>query len=553
MKKSSLPYYGRKSVSVLLAGFLISCGSLPKKNADQTLITPPLTAVPFPRQHAYVRYQDADWLDFDELQELVTNPKPGGKLEAKVHRLLNRPVISNEAWYQGKRPQRLSNPALGEFLRVATWNVEKSLRMKEVTAALTTREAFEKLLSLKATPPGSPAYAELMRERDRLASADVILLQEMDVGISRSGYRDAARELALALGMNYAYGAQQLEIDPVLLGMESIPDGRGGSVRHEPDRHRYKGVFGVAILSRYPIKDARSFQLKAQPYDWHAGEMARTDLAEGARRLATEIVFENQIVREMKVGGRGFFSVDLEVPGLPGHTLTVVNNHLEIKARPRDREAQMAEILSYIKDVPHTVIMAGDHNSAHADLSPTSITRIFSRTTTNPQTWLGISMDLLMAAPAAVNSGRVLLNTAKNFHSPLAPHVPVLLPNKTRGLFSLVENFRFEDGGQFDFRGDRDRSINRSSAKLANSNEKAVKGQTPTFRVQRPIGPIGRSRLDWMFVKAPPVSLQEKHGSYRLSPHFGETLTGMIEGLPVRLSDHSPCVVDIPVQEPPSL
>src|SRR5690606_17547505 len=106
----------------------------------------------------------------------------------------------------------------------------------------------------------------------------------------------------------------------------------------------------------------------------------------------------------------------------------------------------------------------------------------------------------------AVNSGRVILNTAKNFHSPLAMHVPVIFPNKTRGLFSGVEKFRFTDGGKFDFRGDKERSINRSSAKLANSNEKAIKGQTPTFRVQRPIGPIGRSRLDWMFVKVPPAA-----------------------------------------------
>lgn len=543
-----------RSVSTFLLGAccLTSCGGLPKKNIEQTQIVSRSEPVKKFSKASFPRYQTADFLTFSELKRLVKEPEPGGELEEKVKRLLNRPIISNEAYYQGKRPARAQNPHLGDYLRVATWNVEKSIRMKEVTEMLSSEESFQKMLAEKGLVAGSEGYEKLKRERERLASADVILLQEMDIGVSRSGYRDVVREMAKAMGMNYAFGPQQLEIDPVMLGLESIPDGRGGQVKHEPDEARYKGIFGVAILSRYPIKSAQSFQLKSQPYNWHSGEKANRDVMEGARRLATEIVFENQIVREMKIGGRGFFSVDLDVPGMPGGTLTVVNNHLEIKARPRDREAQMVEILSYIKNIPHAVVMAGDHNSAHEDLSPTSVTRVFSRMSSNPQTWLGVSMNILMATPIAVNSGRVLLNTAKNFHSPMAPNIPVILPNKTRGIFVRVQEFRFDDGGKFDFRGDKDRSINRSSAKLANSNEKAIKGQTPTFSVQRPIGPIGRSRLDWMFVKAPP-SAQGEDKEYRLAPHFGETLTGLAHDFSVRLSDHSPCVLDIPFDQPPGI
>lgn len=537
------------SSALLLTG----CGSPPKKNIANTDIVSRSQPVKSFSRASFLRYQGTDFLTFAELKDLLKNPKPEGALQDKVHRLLNRPIISNEAYYQGKRPARLQNPQMGDYLRVATWNVEKSLRLKEALAMLGSEAEFAALLNSKSGVPGSPAYIELMRERQRLMTADVIILQEMDIGISRSGYRDAARDLAQKLGMNYAYAPQQLEIDPVLMGVEAIPDGRGGEVRLHPDETRYKGVFGIAVLSRYPIKNVISHQLKAQPYDWYEGEQKGTDFAEGARRLATEIVFENKIVREMKVGGRVFFRVDLDVPGLPGDTLTVINNHLEIKARPRDREAQLKEILGYIQDIPHTVVMAGDHNSAHEDLSPTSITRIFSRTTRDPETWLGVSMNLLMAAPVAVNSGRILLNTAKNFHSPMAPHIPVLFPNTTRGLFTRIEEFRFNDGGSFDFRGDKERSINRSSAKLANSNEKAIKGQTPTFSVNRPIGPIGRSRLDWIFVKAPPSAQPNGKDSYRLAPHYGETLSGMIEGLTVKLSDHSPCVVDIPLAEPPGI
>ncbi len=527
---------------------LCGCGTWSKKNATSTVInarTPTVQGF----KSVGPRFQGTEFLSFDELKHLATDPKPGGALAQKLDRFFSRPILSNEAWYAGKRPTRAQNEVMGEFLRVATWNVEKSIHAHEAAKALSSVAQFEAMLDPADAPPGSAKRAELLRERERLVTADVILLQEMDIGIGRSGYHDATRDIARALGMNYVYAPQQLEIDPVLLGLEEIPDGRGGSVKHQPDPARYKGVFGSAVLSRYPIKSARCFQLQSQPYDWHAGEKANTDLLEDSRRFAAEILFDNKSVREMKVGGRIFFQVDLEIPGLPGDTLTVIHNHLEIKARPQDREAQMQEILSHIRDIPHTVVMGGDHNTSRVDLSPTSAGRVLVRTSTDSETWLGVGMNVLMTVPVVVNSGRILLNNVKNLHNPLAPHIPVVLPNKTRNLFNLLEDYRFADGGRFDFRGDRARSINRSGAKLANSNEKAIKGNTPTFSVKRPIGPFGRGRLDWIFVKAPPAA-QSKH-SYRLAPHFGETLSGMVEGLRFRLSDHAPCVVDLPLSEPP--
>lgn len=536
---------------LLCALLLCGCGSLPKKNIPHTQIASRTAPV---RSFSSVgpRYQGTEFLRFDELKRLATEPKPGGELQDKLDRFFSRPIISNEAWHAGKRPARAQNDSMGEFLRVATWNIEKSIHAGKAADMMKSVEAFEALIDPKAAPPGSKQRAELLRERERLVTADVILLQEMDIGIGRSGYRDAAREIARALGMNYAYAPQQLEIDPVLLGLESFPDGRGGEVRHEPDPARYKGVFGIAVLSRYPIKSAKCFQLQSQPYDWHAGEKADTALLEDTRRFAAEIVFENKTMREMKVGGRIFFRVDLEVPGLPGNTLSVIHNHLEIKARPEGREEQLLEILSHIKDIPHTVVMAGDHNTSKVDLSPTSARRVLARTSTDSETWFSVGMNVLMSVPVVVNSGRVLLNNIKNLHSPRALHIPVLLPNKSRSLFGEIEDFRFADGGRFDYRGDRDRSINRSTAKLANSNEKAIKGNTPTFSVKRPIGPFGRGRLDWIFVKAPPSAQPDKN-SYRLAPHFGETLSGFARGLSAPLSDHAPCVVDIPLQEPPGL
>jgi endonuclease/exonuclease/phosphatase family metal-dependent hydrolase len=528
--------------------FLTACGSWSKKNAPKTLITARSAPVKGFKKVA-PRFQGTEFLTFDELKLLATNPKPGPLLEEKVSRFFERPIISNEAWFDGVRPMRAQNEVMGEFLRVATWNVEKSIHAGDAARALGSQEAFEAMIDPKAAPPGSKERAELLRERERLTTADIVLLQEMDIGVSRSGYRDAAREIAQALGMNYAYAPQQLEVDPVLLGMEESAKGE----RSMPDPARYKGVFGLAVLSRYPIKSARCFQLKSQPYDWHSGEKEETALLEDSRRYATVVLFENEMTREIKVGGRIFFQVDLAVPGLPGDTVSVVHNHLEIKARPRGREAQLLEILSHIKGIPHTVVMAGDHNTSRVDLSPTSTVRVLERTTTDPQTWLGVSMNALMSLPMFANSGRVVLNNLKNLHSPMATHIPVLLPNSARSLFSQLKDFRFADGGRFDFRGDRERSINRSTATLANSNEKAFKGQTPTFSVKRPIGPFGRERLDWIFIKPPPTMEGKADDSYRLAPHFGETLSGFLKKLSPRLSDHAPCVADLPLQEPQGL
>ena len=107
----------------------------------------------------------------------------------------------------------------------------------------------------------------------------------MDIGVKRSGYINAAGELAKALKMNYAYAPEQLEIDPVYLGLEKINYDDGTVDQEQTDYYRvdpakYKGAFGIAVLSRYPIKRAQAFQLKNQAYDWYAGEKPKIGFVE---------------------------------------------------------------------------------------------------------------------------------------------------------------------------------------------------------------------------------------------------------------------------------
>ena len=115
----------------------------------------------------------------------------------------------------------------------------------------------------------------------------------------------------------------------------------------------------------------------------------------------------------------------------------------------------------------------------------------------------------------------------------------------------MLKDFRFEDGGSIDFRGEAARSANGRQNTLANSNERDGKGFVTTFRLKRPVKFFGTFKLDWIFVK--PVHLfdpSDYEGSYLFAPHRGHTLDAVPAVIEERASDHSPLIVDLPLAEP---
>lgn len=511
----------------------------------------PASALPEGLFEGYVKLQQPDFLTFDELKSLVKNPKPKGLLGMKLAKFWKTPIISNEAYYAGVRPTDLRHPQIGRVMSVASWNVEKSFHVPRMLDFLTSNSEFENMIDLSEVNQGSSLYKKIARQRKRLLESDILILEEMDIGVKRSGYLNAAETIAKALKMNYAYGAQQLEIDPVHLGLEKPMDEEGQpSDEFEVDPALYKGVFGSAVLSRYPIKKVEVFQLKNQGYDWYEGEKPKVSLVEKTRRLGSKLLFWNELTRELKVGGRIYFRVDLEVPELPEKTLTVINIHLEIKCLPAARQRQMEEILSYIKKIKHPVIVMGDFNAASTDISPTSATRVVARTAKNPSTWFNAAVTFLTPY-GPVNTVRGISNSARGLQNPLAKHVPIIGPNPVYPLFEMIKEFRFNDGKTFDFRGDSKRSINGKSKTLSNSNHRDFKGFKTTFQVRRPIASIfGKLRLDWVFVKSFLESPQNEFGPYKFAPHFGETLEELNTSLKEPISDHHPNVVLLPFEEP---
>ena len=379
----------RSTVPVSFGFLLFSCGHLSQTNTNSQILT---EVGPDGGTVQVAKDSRPALLSFKELKSLVDNPEPQGELGAKLDKLLRTPYIDNSVYRKSGVPKPRVYDKLGPSLRLSTWNIEKSVRVPEVGQALTSVSAFNQLL-LPEYLGETVAHDEALKQRAELAASDVLLVQEMDIGHSRSGYLFAAQHLARKLNMNFMYAPQQLEIDPVYLGLDTVKFANGEvdaeatrALRGDPSR--YRGVFGVAVLSRYPIKNVQLFQLKEQGYSWYYGELKKRDFLERGRRKGSEALFHFQPTRELKVGGRSFTRVDLFVPGLPLNTLSVLNVHLEIKTSPKNRERQIKEILSYIKGIKNPVVMAGDYNSSATDVSATSLKKLTKNTASDPKNLL---------------------------------------------------------------------------------------------------------------------------------------------------------------------
>lgn len=500
---------------------------------------------------SFTEYSGMDFFSYEELQYLSEHPKPKGELKKRLEKFWRTPLIDNRAFYAGAKPKNLNHSLLGPYISVAGWNIEKSLNMDKVIDLFTNDNRYNALISAETkSDPRDVAVAD--RQRQRLLNSDIILLQEMEIGLKRSKYWNAAEKLAQALDMNYTFAPQYLEVDPVVLGLESVAydDGSEDTVAldyYHVDPEQYKGVFGSAVLSRYPIKHVEVRPLITQPYDWYAQEKEKIGFLEKSRRFGTKTLFLNELTREMKIGGRHYFRVDLEVPGVPNNTLTIINIHLEIKCEPKDRHAQMKEILSYIKDIQNPVIMMGDYNAAPTDISPTNLKRVATKTAKNPSTWVGVALNV---AGSSLNVPRVATNFVKNFNDPFAIDIKAVAANPLKPMFDMIRNYTFSDGTMFDFRGDSNRSVGNKDELLANSNQRGTKGFVTSFSVKRALGVVGKYRLDWIFVKSFLYAGENIHGPYRLAPHFGETLEELNTSFTEPLSDHHPSVFDLPLEEP---
>ncbi|MGW0078329.1 endonuclease/exonuclease/phosphatase family protein [Streptomyces cellulosae] len=144
--------------------------------------------------------------------------------------------------------------------------------------------------------------------------ADVIGLQEVDVRWGeRSAFTDEARALAGKLRMRVFF-APIYDLDPATEGGE---------------RRRY----GVAVLSRYPVLHAENHEIT---------------------RLST------QTPDPVPAPAPGFAEIEIRVKGVRTH---VYSTHLDYRADPSIRAAQVDDMLGILADDRGPKILVGDFNA----------------------------------------------------------------------------------------------------------------------------------------------------------------------------------------------
>ena len=167
------------------------------------------------------------------------------------------------------------------------------------------------------------ALAAALRDHPQLA-ADLVLLNEVDLGMARSGNRDVAGDLAQTLGFHAAWAPMFLE---TTAGRDDDNVLAGESMNQE-------ALFGLAILSRWPI-----------------GEVQVVELPSPER-----FQFDVEGMYGRHIG----LIATIERPYAP---FVAVSTHLEVHRTRSHRARQMAALTRALTREGRPVILGSDLNS----------------------------------------------------------------------------------------------------------------------------------------------------------------------------------------------
>ncbi len=238
-------------------------------------------------------YLDHQWL-IAELYRFQTNSELLASAAYQQHRAYLTDLLATPQVFPAPNAQ----PHLRNFLRIAHWNIEKGKYLNDVIATFCTHP--------------------ILRE------ADLISINEADVGMNRSGQRFVARELGEALGMHVAFAPCYLEFSK----------GYGDDLTMAGENTM--ALQGNAILSRYELLNPRVIELP-MCYDH----------------------FEHV---EKRIGNRNALAVEIE---RNGKRLSFATTHLEVRNAPACRAKQIAAIIAELEKpgAPQLAMIAGDFNS----------------------------------------------------------------------------------------------------------------------------------------------------------------------------------------------
>src|SRR5499427_1746280 len=212
-------------------------------------------------------------------------------LEPRLTRLLSRVHR-----YQPQQPP--PPPTSAERVLAVHWNIEHGNWYEQVEQALLSHPMLQ--------------------------AADLLLFNEIDFGMARAANRDVTGDLARALGLYACWAPLFLETTV----------GRDDDASTAGDGRNQEGLFGVAILSRWPIGEIRIVELPSP-------ERYQFDLE---RMYGRHIALIATIER-------------------PGGSFVAVTTHLEVHRTRADRARQIRATTAALRSVAHPLILAGDFNS----------------------------------------------------------------------------------------------------------------------------------------------------------------------------------------------
>ncbi len=447
---------------------------------------------------------------FDELVELSKTAEPKLNLKAKLENHLSMVHIVNK-----NTEYKLDKP----YLRIADWNIHRGYNINEIKEILTNPATYEKKIISNVKPRDRERFKE---ELNTFATADIICLSEVDIGMPRTKYKNIASELSDSLEWDYAYATEYIELGPLFL-------------KQEVDELQYKGLHGNVILSKFPIVSAKVIRIPEQ-YDWYRNEVTKKQPPlERFRKFGAFSIFSERIApNEVRHGTRNSIIADIKLPN--NKLVTVVLTHLEDRAYPDQRLKQFKYLLENIKENKNPVILTGDFNTSTTDTKPTSLKKELLKRLRDPDYILRTTGSVFVPGlPVASGIAAFVFSKLLQYKDPFFPHVPIIFPNHERKFYKCLKEFKFCDGNGFDLSGDKKRSSNRKRGLLANSNQRHWKGFKSTFKLEKP-RVIAYYKLDWFFIKPTGKNFQ---------PFNGKTLKTLNYSLKGHISDHNPITVDV--------
>jgi endonuclease/exonuclease/phosphatase family metal-dependent hydrolase len=155
-------------------------------------------------------------LKFESTAELVASLIVD-EVRQDAERILNAVVV-------GTTPAgRLEEQAEARTLSVLAWNIERG-------------NVFEGIV-------------DALQNHNGLKEKDLLLLTELDYGMARSGNRFVAKEIAEALGMNYAFA-------PVYIALQ-----KGSGVEAGMEGENTRSIHGLAMFSKWPMRNIHAVPL----------------------------------------------------------------------------------------------------------------------------------------------------------------------------------------------------------------------------------------------------------------------------------------------------